>query len=118
MKYFFDESALNFELFSYLHLPGVQLLGDIIELCDGVLLGGLQHAMQVTDALFHSHRHLLPLGCRLRALVKGGAEGLTDLPHAAAKLITLEEQDEDYLELTLALETGDKTVWTGRVYKA
>ncbi len=92
MSYSYVESVAvtleprNFAVYTctYFCLPHVEVLGDLPELIGGVFLGRLQHALQILDPLGHSHVHLLPLLCRLRALVKGGMEGLTDLPHTVA----------------------------------
>jgi len=46
----------------------------------------------------------VPLFGSLGTLVKGGSEALADLPHTAAQLVSLEEQDEDELVLDVSLE--------------
>ena len=87
----------------HLCFPLVQVLGHFRKLTDGVFFSGFQHAPEIFNPLGHSLRHLTPLLGSLGTLVKGGSEALTDLPHTATKLISLEEQDEDEFVLEVSL---------------
>ena len=90
---------------AHLCLPGVQILGYLRELPNRVFLSGLEHAPQILDTLSNSHCRILSLNDRVWTRVKGGSESLTDLPHATAQLVSLEEQDEHHLESSSSLYT-------------
>lgn len=90
----------------HLCLPDTEVLGNLSELCDRVLLCGLQDTLKVTNPLIHGSGHLLSLRGLLRTLIKGGMEGFADLFHSTAELISLEEEDEDHLVYTLKPVVG------------
>ena len=58
----------------HLLLPGVNLLGDVLQLCDAVVLGGLEDTLEVSDTLPDGFSHLVSLLRSLGTLVQGGAE--------------------------------------------
>jgi len=87
--------------------------GNLAELGLGMLLRGLQHGLQLHDALLHCSGHFLSLCRCLWTLVKGGSEALADFPHTAAQLVSLEEQDEDGLALVQTLR-GKGEEWGER----
>lgn len=64
---------------AYLGLPGLNVDSYFLQLCEAVLLSGVQNTLQISDAVAHSNSHLLSLSRRLGALVQRGPEPVDDL---------------------------------------
>ena len=83
----------------HLGLPYINLECNVTKLLVGVVLGGLQDAVQVMDPVVHSNCHLLTFSCCLWALVKGGTKTFTDFSDSAAELVPLEEENKNHFVL-------------------
>ena len=69
---------------TYLCLPSVNLLSNLLQLSEGVVFSCPQHTLKVIDTVGNSHSHLLTLRGCLRTLVQSGMESKKKINYCSA----------------------------------